>query len=364
MNARREDVYGHFCARATHSLFYPSRQLVFVMLAPKVIDLVNAAYESTSDDSAWIYRTSRALTAVTGGVGAGFVRFRAEHIGGALVIRDVRDALMPTEVGNLPRLVESMYSNPWAELAYGRTRVAMFSELTGLGAKLAELPAFRALWAPDVKDVLGVVCRDTSGAGIQFAAAFDNFRQLSKREARLLERVAVHLIAGDRLRAISRAPDHADIVLSPHGKVLHAITSQDDALDAAVEAHQRRNYARSRHTDPETALEVWQGLVSGRWSIVDAIDTDGKRLVLAVKNAPSVEFGEQSSMSFGTRLSVHDARVAALAAMGNRDKEIAYTLGITLGAVASALRRARLAFGVATRAELAVAWRRHRTRRE
>jgi DNA-binding CsgD family transcriptional regulator len=117
-----------------------------------------------------------------------------------------------------------------------------------------------------------------------------------------------------------------------------------------VDGFRRRDFARQSRHDAEKALEVWQGLVDGRWSIVDHVDTDGKRFVLAMKNAPEVDPREG--------LPPEERRVAALAAMGHRDKEIAYMLGITPAAVAASLRRVRAALRVKTRAELAAAWRR------
>jgi DNA-binding CsgD family transcriptional regulator len=102
--------------------------------------------------------------------------------------------------------------------------------------------------------------------------------------------------------------------------------------------------------DPEKALEIWRGLVAGRWSLVDHFDTDGKRFLLAVKNTPGVE-GRAD-------LTSRERRVTALAAMGHRDKEIAYILGLSVASVTAAIHRARGKLGVRTRAELAAVWRR------
>ena len=97
------------------------------------------------------------------------------------------------------------------------------------------------------------------------------------------------------------------------------------------------------------AGEVWKGLVAGRWSLVDHIDTDGKRFLLALKNKPSVDKRAD--------LTPRERRVCALVAMGHRDKEIAYMLGVSMASVAASIHRARRKLNVGTRTALAGAWR-------
>ncbi|HUJ61229.1 MAG TPA: helix-turn-helix transcriptional regulator [Kofleriaceae bacterium] len=234
------------------------------------------------------------------------------------------------------------------EAACTRTIGSLLGQVTGLGPQLAKVPAFRLLWKPPVVDVLGLVSNDGSGTGIQFGIGLDHNPTCTNRELRLLTRLATHLGAADRLRRVRRTDrlDDADAVLSPRGKLLHARCDDGCVRDGVA----RRDHARKTRRDPDKALEVWQGLAAGRWSIVDHLDSDGKRFVLAIKNAPEVEPRAE--------LAPQDRRVAALAAMGHRDKEIAYMLGLPASAVTSSLRRARAALGVRSRAELAAAWRR------
>ena len=86
-----------------------------------------------------------------------------------------------------------------------------------------------------------------------------------------------------------------------------------------------------------------------RWSLVDHFDTDGKRFLLAMKNTPRVDRRAD--------LTPRERRVAALAAMGNSDKEIAYMLGLSMPSVTSAVFRARAKLGAKSRGELAAIWR-------
>lgn len=166
---------------------------------------------------------------------------------------------------------------------------------------------------------------------------------LTAAEQRLWQRVATHIGAASRLRhSAGKAPDAADAVLSPAGKLQHLTPGIESA--PIKEGFARRRHARSRGTAAEAALEVWQGLHDGRWSLVDYVDTDGKTFVLAVRNQPAREVA--STLTDRQRAAV------ALAALGYGNKQIAYALGLRAAAVAMLLARARVATGVQTRADL------------
>src|SRR5262249_2180953 len=140
-----------------------------------------------------------------------------------------------------------------------------------------------------------------------------------------------------------------DVVMAPTGRVLHSASGEIARIASIQDGLARRDFARRSREDPEAALDAWQGLVDGQWSIVDHFDSDGKRFVLAMKNAPEV--------APRADLSPQDRRIAALVAMGHRDKDVAYMLGITPGTVAASLRRIRTALGAKTRADIARIWR-------
>jgi DNA-binding CsgD family transcriptional regulator len=108
--------------------------------------------------------------------------------------------------------------------------------------------------------------------------------------------------------------------------------------------------AVGREAAPERALEVWHGLREGRWSLVDYVDAAGQAFVLAVRN----ELGGE----FGATLTDRQRAAIALAALGQGNKEIACSLGLTEAAVAMLLARARAATGLRTRAALVCAFKR------
>jgi len=99
-----------------------------------------------------------------------------------------------------------------------------------------------------------------------------------------------------------------------------------------------------RETDPEQALEHWKALVRGRWSTVDWFDSDGRRFVLGLPNAPNVNDPRG--------LTTREMQVVAYALFGQTNKLIAYNLGLSKGRVSTLLRSAMRKIGVQTRGQL------------
>lgn len=91
------------------------------------------------------------------------------------------------------------------------------------------------------------------------------------------------------------------------------------------------------------ALGLWQALVAGRWSILDRIDTDGRRFLLARRN----ERGVIDPRALNSR----EQQVASHALLGQSNKLIGYQLGLAPSTVAGHLARACRKLGVHSRAE-------------
>jgi DNA-binding CsgD family transcriptional regulator len=170
--------------------------------------------------------------------------------------------------------------------------------------------------------------------------------------ARVLGLAAAHLGAATRLRKLA-TPSHVDgegteSILAPNGRVLHAVGEAQDnrKRESLVEAVVRRERARGRlrRTAPEEAAELWSVLVSGRWSIIDFIDRDGKRLLLARKNpvhGPDV-----------LALDDDERDVVWLATLGHSRKYIAYELGLATATVTKRLGSALKKLRIGNRREL------------
>jgi DNA-binding CsgD family transcriptional regulator len=320
-----------------------------------VVDLLDAAYGAHSSDDAWVDRVLQIVMAITQGHSAGFYRYSLDYQNGAFRLqpRSLRDMKLvgPDFAVDAETMTRIAVEVEVGLEAYGRTHGTTLSGSSGFGASLKDLPWWRRMWNEPCVDVVGLFTFDTQSHGFYAGGPLYETKKLTARERTLLTRLATHLAASGRLSGTphARRLDEAEVVLSPSGRVLHAKDGRDPKHARMRDGIDRRNFARQSRNDAEKALEVWQGLVAGRWSVIDHFDTDGKRFVLAMENAPKVP--PRRELTEGAQ------RVVALAAMGHRDKEIAYILGLTPAAVSASLRRARLSLGVATRAELATTWR-------
>jgi DNA-binding NarL/FixJ family response regulator len=85
-------------------------------------------------------------------------------------------------------------------------------------------------------------------------------------------------------------------------------------------------------------------MVRGDWTLVDCVESDGKRYVVARENAPKAKPIPE--------LTERETQVVALANLGRHNKLIAYELGIADSTVRVLLSRAAAKLGVGPRAEL------------
>jgi len=213
-----------------------------------------------------------------------------------------------------------------------------------------EHEGFRAATSGEFQDVLGVLVFTGRGYGLSLAIPLDTPRAPTPPERRHLGRIGAHLGAGMRLRgALSREiAVEPEAVLDPDGKVRDA---QGEAVgreprERLREAVRRLERARTRanRSDPES-LELWEGLVRGRWSLVDRFESDGRRFIVAHRNAP--ELGDPRG------LTKREHHVAERVGRGSSNKEIAYELGISESSVANAVASTRRKLGLQSRIDLA-----------
>jgi DNA-binding CsgD family transcriptional regulator len=202
---------------------------------------------------------------------------------------------------------------------------------------------------------------DPNGRCLHIIAPVPETMTLSRPERDRWQMLAAHLSAGLRLRraladARSESPSEAESLPCGAHAVLDANTFgvtdavQDtqvpDSLQAVRDAAIRMDRARGRlrRDDPQEALEIWWALLKGRWSMVEWFDTDRRRYILAVPNAPRVLDPRG--------LTKRESQVVAYAAMGESHKLVAYRLGISRSRTSSALSSAMRKLGVKTQPEL------------
>ncbi|MCA1957046.1 MAG: LuxR C-terminal-related transcriptional regulator [Nitrospira sp.] len=165
--------------------------------------------------------------------------------------------------------------------------------------------------------------------------------------------VASHLGAGLRLREFAQALNldspSVEAILNGSGKLYEAREDAERpsaraALREAVRRLDQLRTSRAR-SDPDQALASWEGLVQGRWSLVDHFDSDGRRFVLAVKNDP--RFPDPRG------LTLRERQISEFIGQGHSCKEISYMVGISPSAVTNCTTRAVRKLGLSSLTELA-----------
>ncbi|MGB5350079.1 MAG: LuxR C-terminal-related transcriptional regulator [Polyangiales bacterium] len=251
-----------------------------------------------------------------------------------------------------------------AELPSESLRQATQSGIGVLSELNAEEPRFLDAWRRHIdyaQDGIGITALDPNGRGVHIIAPVPGATSLSRAERNRWQMLAAHLSSGLRLRgalADSSSGSRSAGADLPCGAqaLLDANTFQvteavDDArlpgsLQALREAAIRMDRARGplRKSDTEEALKIWWALLQGRWSMVEWFDTDQRRYILAVPNAPSVVDPRG--------LTQRESQVVAYAALGESSKLIAYRLGISRSRTSNALSSAMLKLGVKTQPQL------------
>jgi DNA-binding CsgD family transcriptional regulator len=218
----------------------------------------------------------------------------------------------------------------------------------GFKEPLAEFPAVGKEFG--VRDSAAVVIPASDGRVAVISSLLRASPRLDAALTAVWRRIASHLGAGLRLSGRASSPAAADVecVLAPNGTVLHAKGSargdyERDRLRTAVRDVERARSRRMR-SDPYAALELWRGLFSGRWSLVDHFDADGRRFFLARRNDPR--------LPDLAGLPLRQRQVVFFVAAGWSNKEVGYALGIGTTTVAAHLGRALRQLGVHSRAEL------------
>jgi DNA-binding CsgD family transcriptional regulator len=335
-----------------------------------LVSVIEAAYRLDGDDGTWLARlVDRAARAGldrglgTCGMFYEFVEGERVHVSSPVARGTPEgsvEALRMLEAEVSSDITYRFIKDATAAVG-GRATCATMSSRLQMGKHVRDLEIHQRFLAPlGIADFMSVAATEPPSpvsatlVGVLVGAPLPEIMGVKRPEAVAWSRVAAHMAAGMRLRRARRtsAPDQADAVLTPAGRV-ESFTggSADASLDALKEAAKAMARARgsSRHDDPPGAVEAWKALVSGRWTLLDHFDHDGKRYIVAVRNDPQVPaFSE---------LSPRESQVVAYAAQGHSNKLIAYELGIAPSTVAMHLSTAGAKLGAKSRVELIRVWR-------
>ncbi len=251
-----------------------------------------------------------------------------------------------TEVERCPPIVARTLYAPPSTVCWASHRIAKLppSFLAGLRT---------CVGGSDDRDALGVVAIEPRGFGVHVRIPVARNAPIPPRTFQQLTRVTAHLSSAIRLRALAGATtagvDHPGVeaILDPGGRVRHATGPATSpaaraGLAAAVRGVERAR-GRLRRSDPDEALAIWTALFEGRWSLVEHVESDGRRLLLARRNEPGIRDPRA--------LLPAERDVLAYAALGHSNKYIAYLLGAATSTVASRLGSALRKLGLSSRRE-------------
>jgi DNA-binding CsgD family transcriptional regulator len=315
-----------------------------------IVELIEACYRLEVSDDEWLRGIVDAATPVIDrGMGAAAYVFDARDAGAFEMLNGcfppgVDMAAMRAFLSSVPA---DFVQRTWS----AGPPTAYASEIEGFEMLAPTLANFGG-----ARDVLAVNGRDPTGYGVWLGTLMPALGVPSEKERALFTRVAAHLVASYRVRrrlaGETLTTENADAVLRADGHIEHARGEAEDSesRDALRDATIGFDKARTKamRADPDRALDLWQGLVDARWSLLDHFDRDGKHYVVARRNDAAVAgFAD---------LTERERQVVAYASLGHDNKVIAYELGLADSTVRVLLHRAAAKVGVKGRDELIAAF--------
>lgn len=303
----------------------------------------HAAYVLEGDDSEWLEQ----LTSVMGPLlsrGRGLLgyRWRRAPEGGVQVGELAVAGGKDGDEEMLRELIANL-DDTRASLAYGAPySFRSLSEIALQHPTLDDLTDDRDMQRiahdREVVDFEMLRVDESDGCGWMFTVLRTEVGGIAAPRRDLWDRVRAHIAAGARLRMRLETPD-----LDGAQAVYDRASAKLDINSAEIRpADKRRRLlelieARAQadtiaEDDPLQAMELWQGLIDGRWSLLDVIDTDGRKFTVLKENPLEVRSH--------TSLSERERQVAFLVGRGHHVKLVAYELGLSASTVRSQLRSA------------------------
>jgi DNA-binding CsgD family transcriptional regulator len=311
----------------------------------QAVSVIETAYEVELASQQWLERLAAAgAEALESTQGAMALRYDASS-------RDWVHAGVPALWGLPPEFARDFFnqSDLPREFAIALARVAMTVRFGSTRAAFAQIGISR-LMDPvfdryRIDDMIAINGLEPSGRGcLLFVAA--RKRTYAPRTVELWNRLAAHISAGNRLRTtleeleVPASTSRAEAILTPNGTVEHASgpAQPRSARKSLRDALVRIDAARSGRHDLQRSVDLWRGLVAGRWSLVEHFERDGRRYYLAHKNDPE--------LAADRGLTLREKQVLGYAELGYSNKLIAYSLGLSSSAISTLLARARRKAGI------------------
>ncbi len=323
------------------------------------IDFTEAAYDLGAEQEDWLPQLIRAgAPALDHGLGVyALTAFRPQQPGPL----DVSQSYALSGPGDFDRRLGELLERGGAELLWPISRPGIPKTLSEVSQDhKPEAFSFIMQHFEFAKDAVAICAFDPDGRGAYVIIALPKVTTLTPKARERWQMLAAHFAAGYRLRRAvdAAAADAPSVTGLPYGAEAVIDPCSFEVTDASGEARAKpavqalREAARQvdrargslRREDPDEALEMWRALVRGRWSTVDYFDTDGRRYVLGIPNAPNVRDPRG--------LNEREMQVVTYAAQGMTNKIIGYHLGVSKGRVSGILSTAMKKLNVHTRAGL------------
>jgi DNA-binding NarL/FixJ family response regulator len=316
------------------------------MAAETFVGAVELSYSEPESDALWLRQIIEQLAPVMqAGLGVFGWFYDARDLSN---IKIMHPTLLNTPSGALEALHATLTSEHRDDRFIAQHYATPAGTVSGqLGERYATYrPLHEGLGPLGIRDIVTINAFDVDGRGVAINAFSPREMTLEPQRLGELQRVSAHLISAGRLRRLGGI---REAVLDVHGKVQHATgEAKEAAARAALGLAARAVEAargRLKRAEPSQALETWRALVEGRWSVVDFIDTDGKRFLVARVNEPTPPSNARG-------LSKREHQIAALVGRGHSNKLIAYDLGLGEGTIASYVSRVIEKLGVSSRGEV------------
>lgn len=315
------------------------------------IEIIEASYRVELDEAAWLESVlAAAAPALERGLGSWAMSYDLDGAGPLRLRTPVVRNLPPG--ASLASVLEAQASVPASSVAqtFETTMCGTASQV--LGATYGPLISLERFRDVGLGDTLGINVRDPTETGCLLAGFLPERSALTPREIDVWKKVASHIAAGFRLqrargRGGASGTDGAEAVLTPSGKLEHAEPAAQgpgarDKLREAVRAIEAAKGSLRRQA-PEEAVDRWKTLVAARWTLLEHIEVDGRRYLVARENAPVDP--APAALTFRER------QVVRQAALGHHNKLIAYELGITASTVRVLIARVAEKLGTSSRAD-------------
>ena len=316
-------------------------------MRPGLVEILESCYSVDGDIDSWMRGVGQAIDAHLGyGLGAIAIRYRLGDDSSfqpmtmlPVNMSDAGVAVVQGATANLPAsYVRATFASLPADIASNTGP----DEVRALTSRI-----YREHFEPQGwHDTLCINALDPTRHGLYLGAWMPKRQKLTSNMRARWSRVAAHMAAAHRLRNRLgddelRSADTADAILTPDGRVEHATGEAKDSGSRAALTDGARTVDRARgklrRTDPDLALAEWRALLAARWTLVDHFESDGKRYVLARRNA-AVPRGLDV-------LTPRERQALGFAQLGHSNKLIAYEMGVAASTVAVLLYRAAKKLG-------------------